>query len=49
LAAGLEGLDDDHAAAAARTGLVEYLRRRWIDFDRLLDYRRGQTQELGIV
>ena len=47
LAAGREGLDDEHAAATARTRLGEWLRRRRIDLDRLLGHRRGQTEELA--
>src|SRR5271168_1580334 len=47
LAAGLEGLDDDHAAAAAGASLRKHLRHRWIDLDRLLGYRRGQSQEFA--
>jgi len=43
-AAGLEGLDHEHAAATARTGLGEWLRRR-IDLDRLFGRRRCQSQE----
>jgi hypothetical protein len=47
LAAGLEGLDHEHATATARTRLGEHLRRRRIVLDRLLGHRRGQTQELA--
>jgi len=47
LAASIEGLNDEHAAAAARARLGEWLRRRRIDFDRLFGHRRGQTQELA--
>ncbi len=39
LAAGLEGLDDEHAAATAGARLGEWLRRRRIDFDRLFGRR----------
>jgi hypothetical protein len=44
LAAGLEGLDDDHATTAAGARVRERLRR--IGVARLLDRRRGQVQEL---
>jgi hypothetical protein len=44
LAAGLEGLDDDHAAAAAGAGVDRRLRR--ICVVRRLDRRWGQVQEL---
>ena len=46
LAAGLEGLDDEHAAAAAGARLGECLRRRRVDLDRLLGRGRCQSQEL---
>jgi len=47
LAAGLEGLDDEHATATARAGLGEHLRRRRINLDRFCiafpraDWRQG--------
>ena len=44
LAAGLEGLDDDHAAAAAGARVHERLRR--IGVARGLGRRWGQVQEL---
>ena len=47
LAAGLEGLDDDHAAAAAGAWLGERLRRRRIGLGRLLGLGRGQAQQLA--
>src|SRR5216684_4970985 len=47
LAAGLEGLDHEHAAATARARLGDWLRRRRIDLDRFLGHRCGQTQELA--
>jgi hypothetical protein len=47
LAAGLEGLNDEHAAATAGARLGEWPRRRWIDLDRGFGRRRGQTQELS--
>jgi hypothetical protein len=47
LAAGIEGLDDEHAAATAGARLSEYLRRRRIDFDRLFGRRRCQSQEFA--
>jgi hypothetical protein len=47
LAAGIEGLDDEHAAATAGARLGECLRRRRIDFDRLFGRRRCQSQELA--
>src|SRR5450631_4912857 len=47
LAAGLEGLDDEHATATARARLGEHLRRRRINLDRFLGHRRGQTQEFA--
>src|SRR5712691_1793224 len=47
LAAGLEGLDDEHAAATARARLGEWLRRRRIDFDRLFGHGRCQSQEFA--
>jgi len=45
LAASREGLDDEHAAATARTRLGEWLRRRRIDLGRLFGRRRCQSQE----
>src|SRR5216684_2101797 len=47
LAAGLEGLDDEHATATAGARLGEWLRRRRIDLDRLFGRRRCQSQELA--
>ena len=47
LAAGLEGLDDDHAAAAAGARVGKRLRRRRIDLDRLLGCGCCPTQELA--
>jgi hypothetical protein len=47
LAAGFEGLDDEHAAAAAGARLGEWLRRRCIDFDRRFGCRRCQSQEFA--
>src|SRR6202795_2616788 len=47
LAAGLEGLDDEHAAATAGTRLNECLRRRRINFDRRFGRRRCQSQEFA--
>src|SRR5260221_2682990 len=47
LAAGIEGLDDEHAAATARARLGEWLRRRRIDFDRGFGCRRCQSQEFA--
>jgi len=47
LAAGIEGLDDEHAAATARARLGEWLRRRRIDFDRGFGRRRCQSQEFA--
>src|SRR5216684_1050871 len=47
LAAGLEGLDDEHAAATAGTRLREWLHRRRIDLDRLFGRRRCQSQEFA--
>jgi hypothetical protein len=47
LAAGIEGVDDEHASAAARARLGEHLRRRRIDLDRLFGNRSGQTQEFA--
>src|SRR6266851_2522366 len=47
LAAGLEGLDDEHAAATAGARLGEWLRRCRIDFDRLFGRRRCQSQEFA--
>src|ERR1700694_2786345 len=47
LAAGGEGLDDEHAAAAAGARLGEWLRRRCIDFDRRFGWRRCQSQEFA--
>ena len=47
LAAGLEGLDDEHAAAAAGARLGERLCYRRIDLDRFLCHRRGQTEEFA--
>ena len=45
MAAGLEGLDDDHTAAAMRARERERLPR--IGATRLLGRRRGQVQELA--
>ena len=47
LAAGVEGLNDEHAAATAGARLGEWPRRRWIDFDRRFRRRRCQSQELA--
>src|SRR4029077_5639763 len=47
LAAGVEGLDDEHAAAAAGARLGEWLRRRWVDFDRRFGCRAFQSQEFA--
>src|ERR1700756_2656561 len=47
LAAGIEGLDDEHAAATAGARLGEWLRRRRVDFDRLFGRRRCQCQEFA--
>jgi hypothetical protein len=47
LAAGLEGLDDEHAAATAGARLRERLRRRRIDLDRLFGRWRCQSQEFA--
>ena len=44
-AAGLEGLDDEHATAAAGAWMRERLRR--IDLGRLFGGRHGQVQELA--
>jgi hypothetical protein len=44
LAAGCEGLDDEHAAATAGTRLGEWLGCRWIDFDGLFGRRLCQPQ-----
>jgi hypothetical protein len=46
LAAGVEGLDDEHAAAAAGARLGEWL-RRCIDFDRRFGCRHCQSQEFA--
>ena len=45
LAAGLEGLDDEHAAAAAGARLCEWLGRRRIDLGRRFGRRRCQSQQ----
>ena len=45
MAAGLEGLDHEHAAAAAGTRLCQWLRRRRIDLDRRFGRGRCQSQE----
>src|SRR5271167_36349 len=45
LAAGIEGLDDEHAAATAGTRLGEWLGCRWIDLDGLFGRRRCQSQK----
>jgi len=48
LAAGLEGLDDEHAAAAAGARLGEWLCCRRIDLDRRFGRRRRcQSQEFA--
>jgi hypothetical protein len=47
LAAGLEGLDHEHATATARARLGEWLRRCRIDFDRRFGRRRCQFQEFA--
>src|SRR3979411_1323612 len=47
LAAGIEGLDDEHAAATAGARLGECVRRRRIDFDRLLGRRRRPSREFA--
>jgi hypothetical protein len=47
LAAGIEGLDDEHAAATAGARLGEWLRRRRVDFDRLFGHRSCQCQEFA--
>jgi hypothetical protein len=47
LAAGLEGLDDEHAAAAAGAWVGERLCRCWVGLDRLVGRRWGQVQEFA--
>ena len=47
LAAGLEGLDHEHATATAWARLGEWLRHRWIDFGRLLGHRRCHSEEFA--
>ena len=47
LAAGLEGFNDEHAAATAGARLGEWLRHRWIDFGRLLGHRRCHSEEFA--
>ena len=47
MAAGIEGLDDEHATATARARLGEWLRCCRIDFDRRFGRRRCQFQEFA--